>query len=258
MEILSEADVRFKGVEHYNSLKSIFNRDDISVLYEKELKYGSNIGYVSNLMKRLNPSSYKDAYDLYIESGRNEKNMPPTKRGRDENELEALAKRWMDFYGKGDIPLSDFYDALVLHAIIETYDGFRFEKEAKDKLSEAGYETSWATASEDGKYGVDIVARNELSTILIQIKPVSFFLSRRMHTKSDRAKMWIHMNAAKNDFGESLIYKFLIYDGKTGMWVFNEKSGRCAFDYDELVDIGGNYIGPASITSNETEKLFKK
>ena len=258
MEFLTENDVKFKGEEHYNKLKSVFNRDDVSVLYEKELKWGNSIGYVCNLMKRLNPSSVEEAYSMYLESGRNEKNISQTLRGRDENELEQLAIRWMNYYGKGDIPLVDFYDALVLHAVVETYVGFKFEKEAKDKLTDAGYDTAWANADEDGKYCVDIVAKNELSTIFIQIKPVSFFTALRQHTKNDRVKMWRAMDAAKRDFGESLIYKFLIYDKKTGKWVFNEKSGRCAFDYGELVDRDGNYIGPASITSNETEKLFKK
>ena len=258
LERLNEEDVKFKGVDHYYNLKQLFNRDDVTYMYENKYKFGNSIGYVSALMKRLNPSSVENAYELYLRSGEEDTYLPPTKRGRSANELEKLAIEWMNEYGKGDIPLDKFYDALVLHAVVETYDGFKYEKMAKDMLDDCGFETDWSDDAADGKYFVDIIAKKDGVTYFIQVKPLSFFTASREHTRRDRVKAFNCMRQAKQDFG-NIVYKYLIYDKYSGLWVVNENDGRCAFDYDALVAADGTFIGNKNrMIANETNNLFNK
>ena len=261
MRFLTEEDIKFKGVEYYYKLKPKFNRDGISHLYETKLKFGSSIGYVAALMKRLDPSSAEDAYNLYFASGRGDKHLGPYNRGRDENEFEDLALEWQAASGRDDIPLVEFFDALALHAIIETYDGFKYEKQAKDLLDASGFKTRWPEKDEDGKYFVDIIAEKDGVLYFIQIKPKSFFSSTLGHTTSDRISAFGKMKAAKKDFGNNIIYKYLIYDKDTGMWIVNEKNGRCAFDYEELVadDGRGTFLGDIKkMVLNESYNLFNR
>lgn len=257
MKYLTDEDVKFKGEAHYNALKQKFNSDVISELYEKKLKFGESIGYVSALMKKFAPTSLEQAYDSYIVSGIIDSDLPRTQRGRTAEELEELAIEWHDYYGKGDIPLVEFYDALVLHAIVETYVGYSFEAEAKRMLDENGFETSWASDYDDGKYAVDIIANKDGRRYFIQVKPVSFFVSNRGHTTRDRRRIIEAMVNAVHDFGD-ITYKYLIYDKNTKMWLVNEKDGRCAFDYSTLVGLNGEPLSDIKkLTINETKTLFK-
>lgn len=256
MQYLTEDDIKFKSIEHYNSLKAYFNRNDVSKPYEDKYKWASSIGYVSGLMKRLKPTSLEDAYRQYLESGRNEKHLNPVSRGRDENELEAIAKKWRDENGLYERPLVDYYDALVLHAVVETYEGYKYEQPVMDALMGAGFDAEWPDKGDDGKYAVDIIVKKHGCRIHVQVKPLSFFTGMKDHTKNDRVGIWDKMKAARKKFGD-VIYRFVVYDKQTGLWVINENEGRCSFNYGDLVDDRGKFLkNGREMEKHETDKLF--
>lgn len=241
MKILTEEDVKFKGDEHYYSLKRYFNRKFIIDWYEEKFRPAKSIGYVMQLMERFAPTSSEEAYRLYIESGFNEKDRELEDRGRDYDEIEEMAIEWKTLTNDSH-PLVDFYDTLVLHAVIETYDGYIKEKAVKDALLTNGYEVSKPSGKDDSELGIDLIAKKNIDTFLIQVKPHSFFYrTKKGDLIKDRKRVWRAQEKGLKEYGPRAWYRYYIYDNNTKMWVLN-KDGKCGFAYEDLVDKNGNVL----------------
>lgn len=248
MKILTEEQVKFKDVKHYYSLKNRFPRGSVEYnRYEDKYRGPRSIGFVSALFKRLRPQTYEEAFEMYINSGKNEKHRLITERGRDYDELEALAIEWKD-WSHSNFPLVDFYDTLVLHAVIETFDGLRKEEEVYKAFQGLGYDVTYTEGKLDSDLGVDIVASKGDKKYLVQVKVMSYFFGKTPRLPKDRAHVCSEeaKEGRKKAFGEDAIFVWYIYDGRTGLWAEND-DGTSAFSLEELMNpdgtISNNIIG---------------
>ena len=235
MKYLNEEDTKFKGPEHYYSLKKRFNRPDINDWYEKIYRQPYSIGYVSELLKKFRPKDYENAYDMYVVSGIVDTDLPKDKRGRTKEELEELALQWKERSGV-DLPLVDFYDALVLHAVVETYDGLLMEFKAMEMYEKFGFITEGTDGDTDRSCGIDFVAKKDDKTLLVQVKPISFFRGEKPDLVSDRVAVITTKHRLGLEKFPDSSYTYMIYD-KEKKWL--NKDGRFNFRYSELVDERG-------------------
>ena len=234
MKILTEEDVKFKSLEHYMGLKKRFNRPDINQKYENVYRHPSSIGFVSEFFKKNKPTSLENAYDLYTNSGILDIGLPNDKRGRSKEELEDIAIEWQKSTVP-EIPLVDFYDAIVLHAVIETCLGNIMEQEARRIYEEHGYKTEETAGNDDRTLGIDFIAYNEVNRFLVQVKPESFFVGEKPDLVRDRKAVWEKQRKGVSAYGGS--YTYMIY-AKDGKWINSD--GRINFRYSELVDENGH------------------
>lgn len=234
MKILTDEDTKFKGLERYLSLKNRFNKPDINQRYEDIYRQPYSIGFVSKFFKKHKPTSLENAYDLYTISGILDSDMPKTDRGRTKEEIEEMAIEWQKCTVP-EIPLVDYYDAIVLHAVIETCFGNIMEREARGIYEEHGYRTMETSGDDDRRLGIDFIAYNEKKRFLVQVKPDSFFRGEKSDLVSDRYWAWKKHDDGIAVYGGS--YAYMIYT-KDGKWI--SKDGRMNFRYSELVDKNGH------------------
>lgn len=263
LKILTEEDVKFKGLSHYLKLKRTMNREPYSKPWATKYQARPSIGSCMYLCKELKPTSYEDFYNKYVASGRewsykDTAGRKSTLRGRTYDELEEIAIRWKEDCPGSKYPLSTFYDAIILHAIIETFMGNKMEMDARDKLHENGFVTEDVTDDEDAKMGIDfkVYKGNELK-FLMQVKPLRFFISTNRDTHNDRRNVY-NKQADGNRLYPNVPYKYLIYDTLDAQWIYNPVTNRCLFDYDELVSrTGSPMYGPHFFQEHKTDKLFR-
>lgn len=252
MQYLSESESGFKGYSHYYALKKRFNQNDLNRFYNDEYRHPEHIGYCMRVMETLKPNGYEDAFNKYIENGElfRDENAPTYDtifyRGRTKEEFEEVAIKWKNDAGLTamNIPLVDFYDAIILHAIIETYDGYNRERMVRDMIKSLGGQIFSTTGKEDSKMGIDIKAKlpNRNGFVLIQIKPATFFVNNdNVPLRHDRQTQWEKQQRALNAHPMS-VFCYLVYymtdEGET-RWIVNPETNKCSFDYDQLVDKEG-------------------
>lgn len=247
--LLSDEDTKWKGRDHYYNLKRAFNKEDINTLYEKIYRHPQSIGYVSELFKRLKPVSMENAYDAYILSGILDTDLPREKRGRTKEELEAIAVDWKRKTGS-KMPLCDFYDALVLHAVVETVIGNLMESRAEEAYRLFGFEVEKTGGDEDRSLGIDFKAKKDGKIFLVQVKPETFFMGRKDSLVHDRLVMFDKMKAgiAKYPGG---VYTIMIYN-KDEKWLSDGK--RFNFLYDELIGPDGYAIKDVKTLESEAKE----
>lgn len=256
---LNEDDIKFKDPDHYINLKKKWNKDLYGETWRKLFSGRPQIGACMWLCDKLKPTSFDDFYEKYIDSGKNDKFVNKIHRGRTTEELEDIAIRWRNVCNDFNTPLSEYYDAIVLHAIIETYMGRHFETKAIENLKENGYDVEHGDEYEDEYMNIDLkIYKDNKLLAFLQVKPLSFITSNKGHTKKDRIEVF-----KKHKFGHekypNIPYKYLLYDSKTQKWVYNAKEGRNLFNYEDLVDINGNSkTTEHMLRKNETDKLLKK
>ena len=265
MKILNENDVKFKDLSTYLDLKGPMNREPYSIIWRNKYSGRPSVGSCMWLCKHLNPSTYEDFFNKYVESGikdvwKDRYGKKSSGRGRTLDELEEIAINWRaDCGNPPDLDLCTFFDAVVLHVIIETFMGKDKELEARDILEGNGFITEDGTDEEDTEMNIDFkVYKDGELKYLMQVKPVSFITSSNRDTKNDRIEAFKkHENGHKKYPG--IPYYYLVYDASNGLWIVNEDKGRCLFEYEELVDNFGNPIQSRyKLTKNESKDLFKK
>lgn len=231
---LTDEDVKFKEIKRYTDLKRRFNKRDINDWYEKTYRHPQSIGSVSNFFKQLNPKTLEEAYDGYILSGILDTDKKPEDRGRTTEELEALAMAWKKDCGV-DLPLVDFYDALVLHAVIETCLGMIKEREAQSAYTSSNFTIKETDGYDDRTCGIDFIADDGKKKFLVQVKPDSFFRGKKKDLVQDRIMAWTKHELGKKKYpGAS--YTYMVYD-RSGKWL--KRNGRFNFRYWELMGKNG-------------------
>lgn len=258
MKILTEEQSGFKGAEYYKNLKTRFNQNDVNNAYNRKYKLPEYIGYCMRNFERFKPTSYEDAFNKYIESGY-DTGHDALNKGRTKDELEAIAMEWMAECPNSKLELADFYDAMVLHAVIETYDGYMREKQVKDALNSVGAKIDNVSGNEDVKMAIDVKAELNGNVFLIQVKPVSFFAgSHNEALNNDRAALIKKEMRARNKYGVNTFFRYLIYDSwGNGEWLINMDKNKCSFSYDELLDENGKpKVDVDKLRKNKTTILF--
>lgn len=263
LKFLTEEDIRFKDLSHYLKLKRTMNREPYSKPWATKYQGRPSIGSCMYLCKELKPVSYEDFYEKYVRSGyewafKDSGDRKSTLRGRTYEELEDIAVRWKEDCPSSDYPLSTFYDAIILHAIIETFMGNKMEMDARCVLHENGFTTEDVTDDEDAKMGIDFkVCKDGELKYLMQVKPLRFFISTNRDTNNDRRNVY-NKQKDGNSIYPDVPYKYLIYDTLDAQWIYNPNTNRCLFDYEDLVSINGSPIyGAAFFQQHKTDKLFR-
>lgn len=258
MKTLTEKQTKFKGVEHYRNLKRRFNQNDVNNSYNKTYKLPEYIGYCMRIFERLAPESYEDAFEKYTNSGY-DTDFDSLNRGRTKEELIAIAKKWMEECPDSMLSLEDFYDGLILHIVVETYDGYVREKQVKDALKQAGATIETVTGDEDSRMAIDIKAELNGNTFLVQVKPVSFFIGGMSNKalNDDRKALSKKERRAREKYGTNTYFRYLLYDSfNTGEWIVNTSCNKCSFSYDELLDDFGRPKKSYETLKKNTSKIL--
>ena len=256
MEILTKEDIKWKGTEYYNSLKSKWNDDKYGLYWQKRYQHKSSVGAMVYLCETWKPESYEDFFNMYISKYEGSDDIH---RGRSLEELEKIAKNWQSDVGDFETPLSEYFDAIILHTVVETYVGADFEKRAVERLEECGFKAVHGTDEEDSLMNIDYkIYKDNTLKYFLQIKPLSFVISDRTHTFKDRVNAFGKHNIGNKKY-PGVPYYYLVYDASTVRWLYNKDKDRCLFKYEELVDGFGNPIKSLrEMKKYETDELFKK
>lgn len=258
MRFLNREDIRWKGLDYYVSLKKKWNKDLYGIHWQRKYQHKPSIGAMVHLCNEWEPESYEHFYELYLRDGIKTfgEDIDPKYRGRTPNEIEDIAIRWRDDTGDFDTPLSEYFDAIILHTIVETYVGIDFEKRAIECLENNGYQIVHGTDEEDSAMNIDFkVYKDGKLMFFIQVKPISFIVSDRIHTFKDRMNVF-EKHVKGNERYPGVPYFYLIYDPYTNMWVYNEQQQRSLFRYDELVKRDGSPVRSKYMMKKyETEHL---
>lgn len=265
MKFLNEEETKFKEISAYLSLKGPINREPYSILWRNKYSGRPSVGSCMWLCKELRPTSYQDFFNKYVESGnkdawKDERGKKSYKRGRTLEELEEIAINWRNDCGNPpEMGLNTFFDAVVLHVIIETFMGKEKEFEARRMLEECGFVTEDATDNEDTEMNIDFkVYKDGELKYLMQVKPVSFITSNNNDTRDDRMEAFRKHECGHKKY-PNIPYYYLVYDASNGLWIINKEKGRCLFEYGELVNPFGRPVKTKNeLIKNETDKLFKK
>lgn len=255
MKYLTEEDIKWKGEEHYNSLKSKWNDDKYGEPWQKKYAGKPSVGAMVWLCDNWKPKSYEDFFNRYITDYHGDDRLH---RGRSPEEIEEIAVNWQKDVKDFDTPLSEYFDAIILHTVVETYVGTDFEKKAVKCLSEHGWAAVHGTDEEDSSMNIDykIYDKDGVLRYFLQVKPLSFVVGNRNHTFRDRVNAF-----EKHEIGNKkypgVPYYYLIYDGYRNKWIYNPNENRCLFKYEELVRKNGNPLrSKNAMIKYEVDDLF--
>ena len=190
----------------------------------------NKVGPCIALCCKYRPQSYQEFMDKYIMDAIENKDAPLSKRGRTIEELkeicvnpyyEHVCKKYPDKHFDYDT----FFDEVICHVIIETFDGRKREREMANHCVGKGYEIEYPSNEDDSKYGIDFFCNKEGNKMfIIQTKPLSFFTSKRNDTILDRINAFIKATNAIKKY--NIPYYFTIYDSKEDKWCRNIKRGN--------------------------------
>lgn len=256
MKFLTEEEIKWKGVDYYVSLKKKWNKDEYGKYWQRIYSGKPSVGAMVYLCDKWKPESYEDFFNMYIT---NYSGNDKIHRGRSLEELENIAVNWQKDTGDYNTPLSEYFDAIILHTIVETYVGNDFEKKAiQAMLDTKKFIIEKSSDEEDSAMSIDFKVFNLKHKLLyfIQVKPISFITSDNLHTFKDRVNAF-EKHKKGNEIYPGIPYYYLVYDAKTNKWVVNPNKNRCLFEYDELVKSNGEPQRSKYIMRKyESETLF--
>lgn len=204
-----------------------------------EFSPSRSIGKCTYLYKILQPTSYEDFYHKYVSYAEQHFNESVPNRGLTEKELIQLGQRYKNMTEKNgnfSQPLSVYvYDA-ICHIIIETYDGMRKEQEALAIAKRHDKNIRPSDYFHDSNYGMDMLSvKNDKVVYGIQIKPLSFFKSKRADVYRDRCFMCKKHKKALAELGAETFY--MIYETTNGkiQWKTHE-DGKFLWRFNDLVE----------------------
>lgn len=247
-------DSTFKSPDYYKQIIRKFNDNTREPVYKKHISPRVVIGNCSYLYDTLAPATYEDFYYKYITYTNDEPQGYKLRKsqyyGRTVEELEKLAVFWRELCNDNETPIQEYYDALIAHVIVETFEGHAAENYIKNYLIKNGFKIieprdvfDLVTADDiDAVSGIDIIAQSPKGRYYyFQIKPMTTFIGNSNTTLiNDRIeffqkqKKWdvnIRKLNHKRPFNEpwpisEIIY--MLYDGnhykktKEFIWVVNE------------------------------------
>lgn len=167
-----------KDKKYYEILKSKINEKHGRIW--KKIAGRPYIGNCSYLYKQLKPIDYQDFFTKYINYISPHKIDSLKKSefyGRTINDLLILAEEYRKLTNDYSFTLEEYFDDIVNHTIIETFDGHKVETYIANILIEKGFSVNEENGEMDAVLGVDLTVRwkNKLMSYL-QIKPISTFI----------------------------------------------------------------------------------
>ena len=159
------------------------------------------------LCKLIKPTSYQEFYENYVGKYAADVPLLPEplsenktdyecytryNHGRTEEYLMQMAHKMKEEVEK-EVPVvfsvNDYYEYIIYHIIIETFNGYIKEVKAQNLLVSLYEESSIIDTDgyADTMCGVDFLLKKKDNTVLmVQVKPYSFFISNRTDTNRDR------------------------------------------------------------------------
>lgn len=229
------------------------------------------VGDCSYLYSTLKPLNYQDFFDKYVnfinpinEGIKLKKN---TNYGRTIDDLTRLAIYYQEQAQDDNFTLEEYFDDIVCHVIIETFDGHQAEKELMNVLTSYGFDVEETEGVMDAEYGVDLIVRKngELKEF-IQVKPISTFVRTNPSLIEDRSNFYMKQlkldeyidNNETNLKKRSIIY--MLYDYQhlisTGEVLWYYKGNKVKFQLNELTNTNG--ISIVTIDDFIAKKLILK
>lgn len=227
--------------------KEIFAKDEvITQIWRKHYAPSNKIGNCSNLFRLHMPTDVEDFYKKYITYASLHQELNIRDRGLSEEEIIKLANEYkeeVESYSEKRYDISEYINDMLCHIIIETFNGHISEIEVIKYLNSLGYECGYVDGYYDAKYGIDIVVKSP-TKFFIQVKPFSFFLSKRYDTKLDQTKLYDTNNIVKEEFGINTFYVIYSKDRATGKisWIKNKKTDSFCFRLSDIYDNNKNIV----------------
>ena len=233
MKFLTEDDVKWKGVDFYESQKEILNDKKYAIPWRNIFSKRKISGPCMNTCSRLKPINEEDfcnrAGDICPKLAK-------------EN-WEFIALRWREYCGEKFIPLSVFYNVVVCHNIVETFRGKETELKVANMLRDAGFEIVPTTDDDDAKRGIDIFAKKDGQKYFIQVKVISYLFGCKPDLVADRVKVFTqYIPNQKEEYGEGIPYWWIFYDYKTKEWIWNPESNSFKWDIEKILNRNGMFM----------------
>ena len=242
MKYLTEEETKWKGVDYYVPLKPKWNKDEYGLFWQTKYCPKPSVGAMVWMCDTWKPNSYEEFYNMYITKTEGHDKIH---RGRTLEELEDIAINWQNDVKDYNTPLSEYFDAVILHTVVETYMGVHFENKAIEAMESTDkYIIERGTDEEDSAMSIDFKVFNKINgkkgklLYFVQVKPLSFITGYRNHTVKDRINAF-SKHRKGNEMYPGIPYYYLIYDADTNKWVYNPDTKRCRFEYKELVKDNG-------------------
>lgn len=229
------------------------------------------IGNCSYLYSVLKPVSYQDFFDKYVTfinpKYEGEKLKKNQFYGRTIEDLTKLAQYYQEQANDNNFTLEEYFDDIVCHVIIETFDGHKAEKELMRVLTEYGFDVEETEGDMDAEYGVDLIVRkNGILKEFIQVKPISTFVRTNPSLINDRCNFYLKQlrldeyieKNVTNLKKRRIIY--MLYDYQhligTGEVLWYYKDDKVKFSLKELTDTNG--ISLVKLEDFTAKKLILK
>lgn len=181
-----------------------------------------SIGDLSYLFQKYQPTDYQDFYNKYTTDT---KCKDRRHCGRSEEELLVIAERYKAF-AKSDLPVEIFFNNLIWHIIVQTFEGHRKEIELKQYLINKGFNVKNVKSDLDAEYAIDLLISKGDQKAFIQVKPISFFMGNSNQSLlNDRLLAIKKYKKALDKFGLHTIYCVYKKEGNKVEWLTNEKGG---------------------------------
>lgn len=184
----------FKSIKYYNEIKKLYNINELTVIWHDKGAPSRKIGkcvesFVSWLSTATN-LSYKLFGEYYLSNTKSLQDIEILAY-----ELEELFKQQQQsFVGLENKILNheNIVDLIILHAVIETYNGGFSEQILKMYLNKCGKNVKKANGLLDIRYGIDLIILNKdgKTESGLQVKPISFFLGKKDDLIKDREKVF--------------------------------------------------------------------
>lgn len=264
---------QLKDKNYYETLKNKIG-SKYGIIW-KEIAGRYFVGNCSFLYKKLKPIDYQDFFTKYINYVQPNETKSLKKSqyyGRSINDLLKLSIEYKKRANDYEFTVEDFFDDIVNHVIIETFDGHAIEDYILRILEGKGYTVNNEDGNMDARLGVDLTVRwkNKLLSYL-QIKPITTFIgNNNLSLKRDRANFFekqkeldafvIEQQNKGNTLYcikpiEYMLYDKSLYD-KESKILFYYKNDKVRFILDELCDKDGNSL--INLHDFELKKLIIK
>lgn len=215
-------------------------------IYQKKFAPSNKIGNCTTLFRKLEPIDKFDFYKKYFEYASTHINLPISERGLTYEEMVDSAKRYKQEYEnskyfKEENEWELYYYNLILHVISETYDGKINEMSFKKYLEGNGCQCDWFSSMLDTSYGSDIRVEYNGMIFAVQVKPYSFFLSKRKDVIEDRIALCLKYEKLLKEYSMKTYYAVYSKNGNIVKWA-SKPNGKKLFKISDFVTYDVNNI----------------
>lgn len=235
-----------------NFIQNCVSTKGVSYKYKDawyKVKNRNNIGDLSYLYDKYNPTSELDFYNQYVSDTTYTPDI--RHRGRSETELNKICNDYMFYSNSTDF--DEAYNNMIYHIIVETYRGHQKERDLMEYIRSKGYEVSKSSSEDDAKLGIDLICKKGNKKVFLQVKPISFFIGNgRWDLIQDRQLAFQKRTLAKQLYNCDTVFAIYKLNGDETEWLMNDKGGF-SHRFESFLDYDGHTKG--IINQGNTKKL---